>query len=97
MISKPKIYKLFRDFVSNKKATNNKIVFSCRPVRNVLNYKGNRWDLPTIWKKCSLRNIWKVVNNSELFTTTPGMQPERDAMEESRLFMTFFTNIGVQE
>ena len=33
----------------------------------------------------------------QLFTMTPGMQPGRDAVEESRLFMTFFTNIGVQE
>ena len=50
------------------------VVFSCRPLPNILKYRDHRWELPTIWKKRFLQthneefnwNIWIS------FTTTTG-------------------------
>ena len=40
----------FKDSTNHKKKTNRTVVFSHRPLPNILKYWDRRWDHPTIWK-----------------------------------------------
>ena len=44
------IYNFFRDVTNHRKKTNRAVVFSSRPLTNILKYRNHRWNLPTIWK-----------------------------------------------
>ena len=43
-------HKLLKYFTNNRKKTNRAVIFSCRPLPHILQYKDHRWDHPTIWK-----------------------------------------------
>ena len=44
-------YKFFKDFTNHRKKANWTVVFSHRPLPNILKYRDHRFDLPiTIWK-----------------------------------------------
>ena len=43
-------YKFFKDFTNHQKNTNRVLVFSCRPLPSILQYRDHQWDFSTVWK-----------------------------------------------
>ena len=43
-------YMFFKDFTNHRNKTNRVVVFSSRPFSNIVKYRDQRWNFPTIWK-----------------------------------------------
>ena len=80
---------VIKGFNNHRKKTNRPVVFSCRPVPNVLKYKD-----PHILKRSASMSEYSGV---KFFRTTTGIQSGPDALDESRFLMTFLTILGVTE
>ena len=79
------------------------LVFNCRPFPKILKYNDHQWNLPTIWKTRSLRQLREnsasiqESSGSQFFRTATGIQSEADTFEKASSVMTFITILGVTE
>ena len=48
MIKNPMIYKFFEDFNNHREKTKQVVVFSCRPLPNILKYRNHQQNLTAI-------------------------------------------------
>ena len=87
------IYKFFKDFTTQRKKTNRKVVFCHIPFPNILKYMDHRWDLSTIWRT----RFFQTHIEEFSFKTTTGIQSGPDTFKKSRSAMTFLINLGVTE
>ena len=103
VINNPITYKFFKDFTNHRKENNTAVISSSRPFPNILKYRDQRRDLPTIWKTKFFRHILKssasIYESSgwQFFRTTAGIQSGPGAFDETRFVITFLTIVGVME
>ena len=102
MIKNLIIYKFFKDFNNQRKTTKRMLLFSSRPLNNILKYGDHGWNLPTIWQTRLLQildssaSLWEG-SGSQFYWTTTGIHSRPDAFDKSRFLMTFLTILGVTE
>ena len=102
MISKPIIYKSFKDFNNHRKKTNRAVVFSHTPFSNFLKFRDHQWDLPTIWKTRLLRHILKTStcvherSGPQFFRTTTGIRSEADVLH-NLLFLPLYLDVAFKK
>ena len=103
MINNPIIYKFLKDFTNHRKKTNRLVVFSRRPLSNILKYRGTDETFQESGKQESLRHILKSSvsmyesSGLQFFRATTGIQSGPDAFDESRFVMTLLTILEVME
>ena len=55
VINKTIIYNFTTDFTNHTKKTNRTVAFSCRHFPDIFKYRGQQWDLQTMWKTSLLQ------------------------------------------
>ena len=101
MISKPVIYKFFKDFTNHRKKTNRVLVFSYRLFPNILKKGTTDQTFQQSGKQESFRHLFKnstsmyESSGSHFFKTTTEIQSKPDAFDNSRFVMTFLTVLVV--
>ena len=103
VINNPNTCKFFEDFI-NRRETNGAVIFSKRPLPNILKNTGTTDEtFQQSGKQDSFRHILKSLasmcesSGSQLFRTTTGIQLGPDAIDESRFVRTFLTILRVTE
>ena len=99
VINKPIICKFSKDFTNHRKKTNKEVAFSRKPLTGILKpglqmrpCKNLEEKIPFLLKSSASMH---ENSGSQFFRTTTEIQSGPEAFEESRLVITFLTNLGV--
>ena len=106
-LTNQKIYylQLFKDFTNHRKKTK-VVIFCCRPLSIFLNDESFQWSRKLDFFRHVLKSPASLYESSagvygssgsQFFRTTTGIQSRLDIFDESRLDMTFLTNLELQE
>ena len=102
VINKSIVYRFLKDFTNLWKKSKRAAVFSNRPLPNIFKYRKHIWDFQKSGKQDSFWQLLKSSTSkykcsvSHSLRTITGTQSGPDTFDESRLVMTFLTNVRVK-